>query len=504
MSLTLSDARIRLDAEPTLPVRPALEVAMPGHCPGRVHWRWLLDQVALTQQIEGAGYSDTLELLRMLRAAEPLPEDADIPTLTSLYGLPIPLGSLSQFEALFPEAFSTGTLYHSHLAGNAAWLPLAVRDFFTHATSMAPRRLWVIPVRQSEQQQGFLPHPGSDWTNGRLLGAFDRALALPEVGLIALPDLERLQIPADLQDVPRKRLPNEVPRFLPCSSDLNDSHRERRHSAEIPRPPKPRDFGTLLHRLGAETALRRPDMHLLLGMPFDPEGEGESPQISQAALADLADYRSEYRGKNLRRVQLLFPYLRSPRQPLMSACGLLAAEMVARTRQGAWLSVAGRPLSDNYRPYPPVNRNAATSLRDKHALGILVEERGRTKLDDERLGAGVFGDPTEHARSGEIARFLGWLQRELRRLGERLLFDADPRDPRPRILLESFFGRLHARGALRGNLPNEGFSIRQSAPAESTLLFEIDLAPAFPIDRIRLSISRDGHDQGWNVGDPSA
>lgn len=475
---------------------------MPGHCPGRADWRWLLGQQRLVEQIEAAGYNDQLGQLRRLDAGELLSLDADIPTLTSLYGIPLPLSSLSQFDALFPQAFTHGAQYRSHLAGNAAWLPLSVRDFF--ARIAGPQRLWVIRVPQALQQQGFLPHPQSDWLNGRLIGAFERALALPEVGLLALPDLERLQIPADLEDIPHLRLPNPAPQFLPCADEYDDTHRERRNPREVPQPPAPRDFLAVLQQLSGEIARRRPDIHLLLGMPFDPDGEGESPQISQAALLELHTWRNENRCSDLHRVQLLFPYLRSAHCPLRSPSGLLAAEMAKRTRQGAWLSVAGRPLADDCRPYPPINRNHATELREQHALGILIEERGQVKLDDERLGAGVFGDTSEHARSGEIARFLGWLQRELRRLGEQLVFDTDPRDPRPRILLESFFGRLHAHGALRGRLPADGYNIRQSAPSESTLLFDIELAPAFPIDRIRLSISRDGHDQGWNIGGPHA
>jgi len=500
VSITLADARIRLDAEPTRQVRPALEVAMPGHCPGPANWRWLLDQQRMIELIEQAGYFDELQLLRRLRDEKPVPADTDIVALTLLQGIPLPLSSFSHFDSLFPEAFATGTRYQSRLAGNAAWLPAAVRDFFAATQGHGPQRLWVIPVSERLQQEGFLPAPGTDWANGLLLGAFDRALGLPEVGLIALPDLERLQIPAHLPDIPRLRLPNPPSSFLPCRSDYDDTHRERRHSSEIPRAPEPRDFIKTLHQLAGEIALRRPDMHLLFTVPLDAEQKTESPRISPHDLQKLDDLRNEARGRNLRRVQLTFPYLRSARSSLKSACGIIAAQMAKRTRQGAWLSTAGQPLTDQARPYPPVDRNLATRLREQHALGVLVEERGQVKLDDERLAAGVFGETSEHARSGEVARFLGWLQRELRRLGEQLVFDIDPQDPRPRILLESFFGRLHARGALRGALPTDGFSLKQSAPNESTLLFEIELAPAFPIDRIRLSISRDGHDQGWQVG----
>ena len=499
VSITLSDARIRLQAEPVRRVEPALPVAMLGHCPGRANWRWLLEQAEMVSLIEAAGYRDTLDHLRQLRDAPGELEDVDIAALTRLYRLPLPLTAFSQFQMLFPQAFSTASRYSSRLAGNAAWLPLAVRDFFSGMGAREPQRLWVLPVREADNQQAFLPHPDTDWMNGQLVGAFDRALGLPDVGLIALPDLERLQIPADLPDNPRLRLPNPAPQFLPCGDEYDDTHRERRNPDEMPLNLPQLAFSELIEQLGGELALRRPDIHLLLSMPFDEQPQGESPGISNATLGWLKQYRKDVHRHYLRRIQLLYPYLRSATVALSSPSGVIAAEMARRTRAGAWLSCAARPLSDTYRPYPPVNRQQATGLREEHALGVLIEERGQLKLDDERLAAGVFDDPAEHARSGEIARFLGWLQRELRRLGESLVFDVDPQDPRPGILLETFFSQLHARGALRGSLPEEAFSITQSAPAESTLLFEIDLAPAFPIDRIRVSISREGRDQGWSI-----
>ncbi len=253
---------------------------MPGHCPGRANWSWLLDQARLVEQIELAGYHDQLELLRRYRAGDVIPAETDIAALTLLQDIPLPLESLSQFNAVFPEAFTTGARYRSHLAGNAAWLPMAVRDFFAGTQGNGPQRLWVIPVSERAQQEGFLPSPRTDWANNQLVGAFDRILGLPDVGLIALPDLERLQIPADLQDIPRLRLPNPAPAFLPCSSEYDDTHRERRNPEEVPRPPEPRDFIKTLHALAASIAMHRPDMHLLLGMPFDSEGKTESPRIA--------------------------------------------------------------------------------------------------------------------------------------------------------------------------------------------------------------------------------
>jgi hypothetical protein len=133
---------------------------------------------------------------------------------------------------------------------------------------------------------------------------------------------------------------------------------------------------------------------------------------------------------------------------------------------------------------------------------VLVARRSRLELDDERLAGPVVQVPAfrsrrdaqrqdEHYRSGEVARFLGWLRRELTALGEALVFDADPRDPRPGIALNGFFARLHALGALRGRLPEQAFSIRRRDASEGVLAFDIEIAPSFPIDRIRLTFAQD-------------
>jgi hypothetical protein len=61
-------------------------------------------------------------------------------------------------------------------------------------------------------------------------------------------------------------------------------------------------------------------------------------------------------------------------------------------------------------------------------------------------------------------------------------------------VLERFFSRLFQQGALRGRLPEEAFSIRQRATTqESTIAYDIEIAPAFPIDHITLTfVNRSG------------
>ena len=88
---------------------------------------------------------------------------------------------------------------------------------------------------------------------------------------------------------------------------------------------------------------------------------------------------------------------------------------------------------------------------------------------------------------------MGWLRRELQALGERLLFDTDPGDPRPELALRGFFGRLHEAGALRGAQPEHAYRIRELPAVDSAIAFEIEIAPAYPIDHLRLTFLHDRH-----------
>ena len=90
-------------------------------------------------------------------------------------------------------------------------------------------------------------------------------------------------------------------------------------------------------------------------------------------------------------------------------------------------------------------------------------------------------------------RLLGYLRRQLGTLGEQLIFNLDYRDPRPRLLLERFFRQLQQRGALRGATAQEAFRIEESRTQEGVMIFEIMIAPAFPIDRIRLTFTNRLH-----------
>jgi hypothetical protein len=151
------------------------------------------------------------------------------------------------------------------------------------------------------------------------------------------------------------------------------------------------------------------------------------------------------------------------------------------------------------RPYPAVDTHEVVRLRESPGIGVLRVRNGVVHLDDERLAVPALhrGDwvqsrnPDRYKgyRSGEVQRFLGSLVRQLQSLGDALVFNLGSGDPRPRLLLERLFGRLFEAGALRGNVPEDGFSIRESRPQEGAVVFEIEVAPAFPIDRVQLTFA---------------
>lgn len=499
--MLLADRRIELDARPE-PARAApLEVVMLGHCPpeGDARWDRVARDEAMLAEIAALGF--TAEVAR-LRAGDA--------SLRGLYALPLPIRSLGHFQTLFPQAFDAETDRASRLAGARAWLPRAVQDFFDgHEPGFEDTRtLWVIRVPQADGVAAFMPAARPDLADPSSLGPFDRALIVPRAGIVVMPDLERLLVPAQLDEPPRVRVPNPEPVFLPLGTDTDDDHRERRLPGEMPRAESARDVGAVLAPMLRALARRRPDLVALLSVPFAPTLQGELPMPAPGWLAlGVADGPAAASlGDARRHVQLLYPYLRDAERQLVSASGLVAgAQARVAQRFGPWRSVAERPLPGQAMPWPPASTQQAAAWRAA-GLSVLLQRGGRLRLDDESLPAPVLPQADlqrmprvdrERAdwHSAEVQRFMGYVRRELQALGERLLFDVDATDPRPAEALRSFFARLHDAGALRGARPEQAFHIRAlpglGSSAESTLAFEIEIAPAFPIDLIRITFVHD-------------
>ena len=514
--MVIADKRIELDARP-LPGRLApVEVVMIGHCPsidGSAEWKRLARDAAVLAEIAALGFTAEVTRLRVLDegASEAEPGDG---ALQALYRLPIPIRSLGYFQSLFPEAFETDGAYRSALAGRAAWLPTAVQDFFdgAEAGDRDTRTLWIIRVPETDGVRAFLPRPDTNLLEPSSLGAFERALLIERAGIIALPDLERLLVPSALPDIPRVRLPNAAATFLPCGFDVDDSHRERRRSNEMSIIGETFAPIDVVAPIARTLARLRPDMQCLLALPLAMRPRDELPAPSPEFLTQIARIASKVGSEDqgsdaekLRHLQFVWPYVRGPQHPLGSPCGLIAG-MQARVAQrfGAWRSIAGRPLPGSLLPWPPVTQQQATALREAPGITVILLRAGKLHVDDEAMCVPCLplaalrrmspqDRAQDHWRSAEVMRFMGWLRRELQTIGDQLVFDVDPHDPRVEIALRSFFSRLHNAGALRGGRPEEAYHIRQLPKTDSTLAFEIEIAPAYPIDKLRITFLHDRH-----------
>ncbi|WP_295886921.1 hypothetical protein [uncultured Thiohalocapsa sp.] len=534
--MDLMAGRVRLTPRPADAAGSVLPACFIGHCPGRVRPERLRPRARAALRDIGFGAAvDHLDAAHPPGPAAAPPAapgaastgELDAATrarLSALKHLPLPLRAAAELTDLFPDAATATAGHPSTLGGSGAWLPQAVADFFANGGEL----LWVIVVPEAEGRGGFfglpeaaLADPDAAHPSAPLplhmplaLRGLGLALAIPDIGILALPDLERLQVPPTLAGPPRVRLPNPAPRFLPCSVRHDDGHRERRHGPEMVSPTPPLPTLTLLGAVAGALADYRPDLMCLYTLPLAAAGTHRDPVPQPAALAQLAA-RAGSGWSRGRRLQLLWPYLRDADLGLRSAVGVVAgAQAQVAARLGPWRSAAGMALVSAGNPYPPVAREQAAALRTSPGVGVLHQRGGSLELEDERLlvpalhPTDAVGRTAPGWRSGEVQRFLGWLQRRLRRLGEALVFDADPDDPRVPLLLERFCRSLHDRGALRGAQPRDAFSIRPLRPVggapPGVLGYELELAPAFPLDRVRLTFVNQAGSWGPASGGPAS
>lgn len=480
-------ARIKLNPRPARQTIAALEVAMLGHCPGRARIGRLLALPDALEEMRLSGFGTRVDALS---------SGAD----TDLYHLPVPFRSSAEFEDIFPDTFSTSTQYASKIAGEQAWLPLAVEDFFANGGE----KLWVVRVPEEEGDRGFLPVFDAPLYDTESLRGLAAVLVLNNVGLVALPDLERIQIPAFLPDIPSMHLVDAEPQFLTCNIKADEGASGQGSSHHIAEQATPLPLLLVLRKILSLINRHRPDIQCLYSLPLGYSEVLASPAIDETAIAGLEVARSQNGAHLLRQVQLLFPYLRSDHYQLQSAVGVIAGLIAGSARRrGIWRSVAGTPILTGGRPYPPTCLAQTIALRESPGVGVIVQRSGKVALDDERLTvpalhrndyeSSQYSESLHGMRSAEVVRFIGFLKRQLKSLGERLVFNVGYDDPRPRLILEKFFLGLYSQGALRGDLPEKAFTIRQASDREAVIAFDIEITPAHPIDKIVLTfINRQG------------
>jgi hypothetical protein len=474
--------RITLGAETLVHSEPVFDVVMIGHLEKKANLTRLFANQSLMRDLDLAGYSELLNEIADRKSAD------EHPPADFLYNLPIPIRSLEEFQSIFSIETKEHLAYRykSRLGGNYSWLPLAVADFFQAEVLNIPRRLWVIPVEEKLGIAAFIKEDLSNSPSVEENNALLRALGLPNVAFIGMPDFERLHIPEALKPIPLLRVVNPTPAFLPCAANSDDGVKERAVLNKNYKIDENPDFvGDLKHILSL-IAKYRPDVCLLMTFPYDEKMDGELPRTSIATETELQQWRNSSDQSLLRRAQLVYPFFQDTQGNLSSSVGVIARKILSTTTaKGSWRSIAGTDLQTLKKPFPTVSNSATEKLRESLGIGVIHFNNGQLELDDERLMVPYFQDESA-SDSGELARFMGWLLRSLEKLGHELVFDNIDVAIKASILLQHFFSRLYDLGALRGKTPESAFNITTSSNEEGCILVEIEIAPAFIIDNIQL------------------
>lgn len=468
--------RISLQPETRLHRQPVFDLVMIGHTDKQAKLAALFANSSMLNDMRDAGYSSQLDQLQKVKSEK---------VADPLYQLPIPLRSYDEFKQLFSIENSENktSRYSSRLAGNDTWLPIAVSDFFNAEVMRIPRRLWIIPVDEALEVRGFLP-VDSKSPDIEVENALLRALALPNIAIIAMPDFERLHIAQALKHIPKLRVANPTPTFLPCGTNTDDGVLERSIRIQE-KTDNSEKFIQHLVSLLKPIARYRPDCKLLMQFPFDKKMEGELPQLSRVAENQLKIWMQDADARLLRHLQLVYPFVQDTKGKLGSATPLLAGKMLnISTEKGSWRSIAGVNLPGNKKPFPLLSIKQISRLRDDLGLGVLRQEMNQLQLDDERLVVPYIENESA-TNSGELSRFMGWLMRSLEQLGLNLVFESKDRVLKSELLLREFFSRLYAMGALNGKKLEDAFSIKSYMDGEACII-EIALAPAIAIDRLIL------------------
>ena len=490
----------RIDIAPAVQSapQPVVEAALLGHCPGTARPAAIGSDSRLLMRQSGFGLE--MDLLENLPLPVELQDELEQQRqrLTQLQHLPIPLHSHAEFKEIFPQA-NQPCAYRSKLAGDHAWLPLAVKDFF----DSGGQRLWLINIPEDEGQHGFLPLLNNGLQESWGLRGLATTFLLENLGLVAMPDLERLQIAPNLQGIPAKRPERPEPAFLPCSENPDNNHTARRRPKLHGQPLQPTQ---ILSNILAALEAYRPDLQCLFTPGLEYSEEGGQPVIAAADLAAIEENKTARYGQ-LRRIQFIFPYLKNRHGQLKSASGhLLGLQCQQAASQGIWRSIAGQRIDSNSLPFPELDSWQRTALRERPGISLLFHDGRQLSLDDERLAVpalhpGDYSGRSTLQRSAEIRRFMGQLMRELKQLGQSLIFNIDARDAAPRLALENYFNQLYKLGALRGRKASEAYSIRRRELADNAVQYDIEIAPAYPIDTIKLVMTRANDSWGVSLND---
>jgi len=400
---------------------------------------------------------------------------------------------------------STGARYEGALTG-------AVRDFFRQGG----RRCWVVPAgppppppRNADQAESALvrlipgfadsarstPEDRSTWRG--LAHLFD----LPEVALLALPDL-----PFVVGASPTERGPAPEPRVLqPQFLECAEHH--------PPAPPGPTVVAYAAPRLGTDhldlwqQALHavlswvtryRPDLQVLASWPLGASDTAVHADPLAAAEARLVPLDAG--GVGTAWLQLATPWLRTDTSAarlggLAAPDGVLAG-LLARNAlgQGTYQRAVGHRPEGVRALQPAYDRQ---TLRRPGPTGRLPERLcviGRAHQGLE-LRSDVTTTPEQAWRQGNVNRLLGVIRRAVTQLGQELVFESNHPDTwrRVRTELARVLTELQAVGALH---PIDGFSVRCDRGTMSQqdldlgrLIAHVSVRPVLAIEHISVVLT---------------
>jgi hypothetical protein len=301
-------------------------------------------------------------------------------------------------------------------------------------------------------------------------------------GLLVLPDLEQLCLESSLPPLPSTPArPPAPPAFRPAADFVAPTPPA---VPPLPAGLAPIDPFDILTRVSG-LLTSRPDMLCLFSLPIGADQTQSVPRLLQRADAYLHGVKPL--GPDLPQLQAFAPLVHDSSGAITTPSGLIAGFLAATAEtDGVWRSIAGRTLPLGVTPLRRIDSNALDVLR---ALGVapLRFAGAGTTLDDDILA--VRRDPPSNAprRAAGARRLMGWLLRNLERLGEQLVFESVLNDGRVELILSDLFDALRQRGALNGRQLDEAVTITRSNPAPNAVRFDIGINMSVPVETIALS-----------------
>ena len=389
----------------------------------------------------------------------------------TLYDLPLPVASWERFDRLFAWERRP----HAEGVFGAAYLAAAVRAFF----AQGGRQCYVISVAEPLPPQAdaaaraqrlalLVPPERGQRSHREQWHGLHHLFGLPEVALVALPDLPELvaEPPGSIQPAPPRPAAPQ-PDFLPCSEPAAPPVPDR--PVQRLEAPRCSDAGYGTWQAVLRRALRwigdwRRDLMLLAALPL-PQHDSEAAR-DPAAFLDARGWFAPEGELASARLQLAWPWLRGSAGPDLpqgleppdgALAGLLARNALV---QGAFRNATPLAPQGLVQTVPALDRSA----RNAPLGGAPLQER-LCLWDDGpqglRLRSDVTTAPDPLRRQGGVARTLGLVLRAARRIGEEFVFEPAGETLWARVerRLGELLARLQAAGALHDG-PGGGFGVR--------------------------------------------